>query len=512
MKTSGIDDLKAVLRRSAWIVVTLIVVGAVAMTLLKQSQGPRYSASSQVVLSPTDLAASLTGIQPTYVDPARQDEAERNLASAPQLYAFASAATSGRYGSGAHMQSVTSVSASNNVVSFSAVTKNASDAVRIVNAVADAYPRWRVTVYARTIQVAISQVRAQLKGGSAGNATLNGQLQKLELLKTVNSGDTLYTVPADGAAKVSPRPYRDAALGGAIGLVIAFLMVGLRELLDTRVRSEADVEESLGVPVIGTVQTLPRRARGGLAALRESKYTETYELLAANLVRLIGEHDGATRLAVTSAIAGEGKTTTAANLAAALARRGTNVVLADFDLRKPALAALFAIPNGSVGVTEILKGSADLQSALWRMRLKGDAQRGNVTKPESADRRSKAAADDRTAKVAGPGSLTVLPAGKPSANGSGALFSQLPGLLNQLMSNADVVIVDTPPVLMAAGVAELSQSLDAVLVVVRQGAVTQRRLRALGRQAQTWRSSLIGAVLNDAPREAGYRHYYSEGS
>ena len=492
MTNSGIDDLKAALRHSAWIIAALIVIGVMAMTLIEQARGPRYRASAKVVLSTTDLAASLTGIQPTYVDPTRQDQAESNLAQAPRLYSLASATTGGRYGSGAHMQSVTTASASNNVVSFSATTRNASEAIGIVNAVARVYPKWRSSVFASSIQVAINQLTARLKSGAAGNSTLTDQLQRLKLLKTVNSGDALFAVRAEGAAKVSPRPIRDAALGGAIGLLVAFLVVGLRELLDTRVRSEADIEESLGVPVIGIVETLPRRARGTPITLR-GKHPETYELLAANLARLLSENGGMKCLAVTSAIAGEGKTTTAANLATALARRGTNVVLADFDLRKPALARLFAIRNGSAGVTDVLKGSATLESVLWRVQLKGDAPRGEGTAP---------AAD-------GLGSLSVLPAGKPSTSDSGALFSKLPELLDRLVLRADVVIVDTPPALMAAGVAELSQRLDAVLVVVRQGTVTQRRLRALGRQAQTWRSTLIGAVLNDAPREAGYGHYYS---
>jgi Mrp family chromosome partitioning ATPase len=89
------------------------------------------------------------------------------------------------------------------------------------------------------------------------------------------------------------------------------------------------------------------------------------------------------------------------------------------------------------------------------------------------------------------------------------LFSRLPGVLDQLTGDLDFVVVDTPPALLTAGMAELAQSVDGVIVVVRHGVVHRRRLRALGQQARSWRARVLGAVLNDSPdHEGGYLSYY----
>ncbi len=108
----------------------------------------------------------------------------------------------------------------------------------------------------------------------------------------------------------------------------------------------------------------------------------------------------------------------------------------------------------------------------------------------------------------GEGSLLLLPAGQPTGGGTGGTFSRLPKLLESLEPVAEFVIIDTPPALLTAGVAELTQTVNAVLVVVRQGTATRRRLRALGSRSRTWRAKIIGAVLNGAAGDERYSSYY----
>jgi len=506
VRTSGVEDVKAALRRNAWAILALVLLGAAAMTIIKRSAGAEYRGAATVVLAPTDLSANLTGIQPVYVDPSRQDTAERNMATAPQLFDLAARRTGFKYGNGRDMQGATGVSVDNNLVSFSSTAESAAAAAAIANASANAYPAWRAQVFGGSIQNAIDQLRTRLKSG--GNATISDQLQKLELLKSVGSkGGVLFVEPARNAVQIAPRPKRDIVLGAVIGLIIGLVLAGVREVLDTRVRSDSDVEEALGVPVLASVQSLPRRARSQVYSLGQSKYADTYELLAANLVQLLGDSEETQSLAVTSAVAGEGKTTTAVHLGAALARRGMRVVVADFDLRRPTLARLFAIPDGAPGVTEILQGTARLSAALWSAPVSPDGAR--APEPSAAGRARSGGRQAVDVKTEG-GSLVVLPAGKPtSTGGSGSLFSRLPELLRELSPQADIVLLDTPPALLAAGVAELSRSVDGLLVVVRQGVAPKRKLRTLARQAHAWRANLIGAVLNDTPREVGYGYYYS---
>ena len=342
MKPSGVEDLKAALRRSLLLLILLPIIGAVLMTLVKQVQDAQYEATARVVLPQSELAATLAGIQPVYVDPERHDDAEQNVAEARELFARASIAANGALGNGRYVRSVTSVDVSNNVVAFSATTADRSRAIAIANAVARVYPDWRADTLGRTIDAAIQQIEVQQASGEA-SAALAEQLQRLNVLKTLNSGTGAIVEPADGAVQTTPRLIRDAVLGGAIGFVVALLIAGLRELLDTRVRTEADVEEAIGVPVLATIQTIPKRSRTR-ALMADPRFADSYELLAANLVQILEGRERPTYIAVTSADPGEGKTTTSANLALALARRGQEVVLADFDLRKPQLGNLFSVP------------------------------------------------------------------------------------------------------------------------------------------------------------------------
>lgn len=504
MRSTGVDDLKAALRRSAWLIVTLTVVGAVSMVVVKQVQEPAFRAGAKIVLPQSDLAAALAGIQSTYVDPDRQDEAEQNLAKAPGLYQAAARATAGRFGDARDLRGVTSVDVSNNLVRFRATRPSADDAVRIANAVASAYPAWRSSVYGRTIDAAIAEI-TRLRAESGSDA-LTDQLQRLRVLRSLNDPRTLLVERTTGAEQITPRPLRDAVFGGVIGFVIGLLVAGLRELLDTRIRTEADVEEAVNAPVLATVQTIPRRARSRVM-MADARFADVYALLAANLAQILEGEERPVCIAVTSAEPGEGKTTTSANLALALARRGQDVVLADFDLRKPALAPMFSLPADATGVADVLRGEVTVNASLWPVAL-GAVGAGRPRTTSGARTARRGGVRMAPPRVEGEGSLLLLPAGRPGSEGSGGDFSRLPKLLEALESIAEFVIIDTPPASLTAGVAELAQSVNALLVVVRPGVATRRRLHSLSSRGQVWGSKIVGAVLNGAAGEERYSSYY----
>src|SRR4029078_5385970 len=105
----------------------------------------------------------------------------------------------------------------------------AGAAVRAVNVVASAYPPWRAQVKGRAIDAAINQIRGR-EAGIGKTAELDRQLQQLQVLKTLNAGETLFVDQADNATKTTPRPVHDSILRGVICLVLALLVVGAREL------------------------------------------------------------------------------------------------------------------------------------------------------------------------------------------------------------------------------------------------------------------------------------------
>lgn len=509
MRTSGIEELKSVLRRSAVLIVCVVLVGVVAVNLIRQFAGPSYRSDARVVLNNNNLSSAALGLNVPYQDPVRQDQAEQNLVNSPQLYEYVADQAKGRLGTASELRSETSASVSNNVVSFSASTGNAERSKAVVNAVASAYPTWRSQVSGRAVDNAIAEVQAQI-ARNGRTADLTNKLQQLQVLKTLNSGDTLFVDQAGGATKTTPKPVSDTLLGAMIGLIVALLIVGGRELLDTTVRTESDVEEALHAPVLATIESLPRRLRSSVLGSNGGRFQDEYQLLAANVAQAFDGHGGTVQLAVTSALSGEGKTTTASNLAAALARRGAAVVLVDFDLRKPAVSEFVGIPRDAAGVSDVLTGAGDPRSVMWRISSNGEGPHPEEEAEEAEAfvraRASRVRSAEESGRV-GKGSLTVMPGGAAREK-TGVGFTQLPTVLDQLPADADFVVIDTPPALLVAGMAELASSIDAVIVVVRHGLVHRRRLRALGRQARTWRAQLLGAVLNDCPADEGYLNYY----
>jgi Mrp family chromosome partitioning ATPase len=501
MKTSGIEELKSVLRRSAFLIVGIVLLGVIAMNVIRQAAGPHYQAQARVLLNNTDLSNAVLGINPAYQDPARQDQAEENVANSPQLYDYAARQVNGGPKLANQLEKSTSASVANNVVSFTSGAGTGVAARFMVNTVASAYPAWRARVAGAAVDTAIRQVKDQIaRFGST--ATLQNQLQQLQVLRTVSASDTLFVDKATDAVKTSPKPVSDTLLGAAIGLVVALLLVGARELFDTTVRSESDVEDALDAPVLATIDSLPRRLRSGVLGSDGGRFNDEYQLLAAKVAQIFDGHKDTVHIAVTSALPGEGKTTTATNLAAALSRRGARVVLADFDLRKPSVSEFVGIPRGAAGVSEFMSGTADLGSVLWQVKPNGDG-RGTYEEPVGAATPAVA----RTARST-EGSLVVMPGGADREAES--RFARLPSLLERFPADADFVVIDTPPALLVAGMAELAQSVDGVIVVVRHGYVHRRPLRSLGRQARSWRARLLGAVLNDSVGGEGYLNYYHQ--
>ena len=142
------------------------------------------------------------------------------------------------------------------VISFSATSDSRDEAVEAVNAVAAAYPEWRAEVAAAGIREAIAQLRAELPEADDPEV-VREQLQRLEVMETVSSGNAMLTEPAESASQLAPNPVRDTLLGVAIGLVVALLIAGVREVLDTRIRSDAEVEQIVKAPILASIGSSP---------------------------------------------------------------------------------------------------------------------------------------------------------------------------------------------------------------------------------------------------------------
>src|SRR5262249_13972625 len=434
MNTEGIDTLAAILRRSLWIIVLLVVVGAVMFDLVRHSQGKQYVAHSQVILAPTDLSQLFSGSS-QYVDPNLVDQTEKALANSPQLFQQAANANGGSIGSPASLEKATHVSKNGTTISFSATGSNPDRVVRVANAVANAYPAWRANVASAAIQNAISQIQTQLRGAGSSRPDLVTQLNRLKVLRTLTSGNVLLVEPATDATKTRPRPLRDSVIGGLIGLFVALLVIAAREALDTRVRSEEEVEELLDIPVLGSVEALPRGTQLATNQKGRERFGDMYGLLAANLAH--ETHPGrAVVIAVTSATAREGKTTTASNLASALARRNASGVLVDLDTRKPAVDKVFRLPPETKGLEQVFRRKIAPQALTWTV-----PQNGTGATPVPT--RSVSTVEASGNGHAHDGSLRVLPLKGSVRGGIPAHHERIQEMLESLSHEADYIVIDT---------------------------------------------------------------------
>jgi tyrosine-protein kinase len=502
MTSGGAEALKAAIRRSLFLIVLLVVLGIVSVNTFKQLRGPTYQASSDVLISTAPIINIIAGTAPSFIDPTRILDTAQALAKSPEVYKQAAERTGGSFGTPSELQVSTSVSSgtNNDILTFSAKSSTPQSAIGIANAVANGYIAWRAQLEGQEIQDATTQLRAKLATlgpHDPARPDVQSLLNRLQGIGTPK--DAQVVAGADSAAKTSPAPAKDSILGASIGLVVALLVVALREAIDTTVRSESDVEDMLSAPVLASVRSLPRRARMVTYGRHEAAFADVYALLAANLAQLRSGNKSVV-LAVTSAVSREGKTTTAANLAVSLARRGTRVLLADFDFRKPALSDLFQLPRDATGVLQVIAGSAALEESLWNVTLSGARPRVTLNGQHPLAESEVGTNGDEAR-----GSLRLLPSGGSIRAQSGSVSQGLAPLVKQLRDRADFVILDTPPALLTVEMAELSRLIDDVLVVVRQGRVTQRSLRSLGRQTRSWRAPIAGAVLTDA--QAGDEQY-----
>lgn len=276
--------------------------------------------------------------------------------------------------------------------------------------------------------------------------------------------------------QVAPRVLRNVGLSVLLGFFVGILIVYLRERFDTVVRNIGTIPDGVGSPVLGSVPQEPQLRGGGtinFAAGATSGAAESYRRLRTNLTFSNVDHPPRIVL-VTSAAPGEGKTTTALNLAASLADSGDRVVIVDGDLRRPEVANRTGrLP--AVGFTNYLRGDADMSDLV-----------------QASDYPN----------------LDVLTSGELPPNPAELLASDRAAQgIRELASRYDYVIVDSPPVLPVTDAAVTARSVDGVLLVVRAGSTKQPDLIEAVGSLRAAHASILGLVLNDVrSTQSGYRY------
>ena len=279
----------------------------------------------------------------------------------------------------------------------------------------------------------------------------------------------------------SPRTSLNVLLGLLLGLLIGVGIAVLRHTLDTSVKTVEDLEEAADSTPLGVVTYDPEANSNPLVTLRGTPRAEAFRTIRTNLQYVDVDNPPHT-VVITSSLPGEGKSTTACNLAIALAQAESRVLLLEADLRRPKVAEYLGV-DGSRGLTDVLIGQATLDSALvhWQRGL-----------------------------------LDFLPAGAIPPNPSELLGShQMAELLKELAGRYDMVIIDAPPLLPVTDAAILSTATDGAILVAKHGSTKTEQVEDSTDALRQVNARVLGTVLNFVPlrkrKKYGYGYEYGYG-
>lgn len=491
-------------RRAALVVVCGVAAAGVAL-LLALSQKPLYEASARVLLTYDNFAAALTSTpdaSDVLQQPERVAQTQVSLARLPTVAARtlqAAGFDDSGYGEFLAASEVVAEPDSD-LLAFRVTNEDPDVARRLATEYAEqftAYRRMLDTAALRQARAEVEQRLARLSAESDPDGSLRADLvsrqKQLRTLETLQTSSAFVVDRARRGVQVAPRPIRSAALGLFLGLLVGLGLGYLRERFDTRVRSIDELEAHLQLPLLGRLsKRTAASSPGRLAMLTEldGESADGFRVLRGN-VELASLDRNVRVLQVTSAVAGEGKTTTSANLAIAFALAGKRVVLVDLDLRNPDLGRLFELGDRP-GLTNVALGDATLEDALARIHV---TSHGGG--PHAGGRNGHR---DTT------GELRVLATGPlPPDPGDFVGRHAVGALIQDLRQRSDLVIVDCPPLLGVGDSALLSRNSDALMLVVRLGIARTTMLREVRRVVEAARVHPLGFVVTGTRNEG---HFY----
>ena len=277
-----------------------------------------------------------------------------------------------------------------------------------------------------------------------------------------------------GVRPVRPNKPLNIALGIVIGLVVGVGLAFFIEYLDTSVKTIDDVERSLGSPVLGVI---PQNVGILLHEGAESPHAEAYRVLRTNLL-FSRKDDKLNTVAVVSAGAGEGKSTTVFNLAAVFAQSGQRVIVVDSDLRRPTLHKMLRVTN-NIGLTNYLLKQNKLEEVIQTTSLP---------------------------------TLDFMASGKLPSSSLGILSSaQMRDLITELKQHYDFVFFDSPPVMGVSDASILASEVDMTVQVIQYRRYPQPMNIRAKQMIEKVGGNLAGIVLNNINMSQDESYYYYSG-
>jgi succinoglycan biosynthesis transport protein ExoP len=525
------------LRVRRWVIAAVVLVCTGAALGLSMTQKPRYEASSQVLISRTNLGNVLTGTP----DPTAQEfdfnriiQTQANLARVPRVAqrTLQSIVVTDRTPQDFLDSSQVTTDPNTDILTLTVQDGDRRLAVRLASAYAREFVGYKRDATVNRLEGLQKDLEAELetlKPLSALAAQDRAQLRRIRNLISLGDSSTSVVQTAREARQIQPTPLRTALLGALLGLMLGIALAFFVDLLDTRLRRSEEIEEALGLPLLGRLSAPPRalRKKDRIVTLEQpdGPDAEAFRVLRTNLA--FADIDRRARsIVVSSAIQGEGKSTTVANLAVTLATAGRRVILVDLDFRRPYVERFFGLPI-SPGATDVILGEAQLDDALATIKLRpGPAKRaampagntngnGHAAGNGHSNGNGNGNGHANGNGAASAGSLKVLTAGELPPNvGEFVSSAALRGLLDTLRDRCDVLLMDTPPMLQVGDAIALTQHVDALVLVARLGVVRRQMVDEVKRTLEASPVAVLGVVITDAGADGasgGYGYGYGYG-
>lgn len=278
--------------------------------------------------------------------------------------------------------------------------------------------------------------------------------------------------PAGGPSKPQPTLY--IIMGAIVGLLCGLGLAFFIEYLDTSVKTMEDVESFLKVPVLAVI---PKGITSLAGQLKESADAEAYRILRTN-IEFNRKNPEANTVTIVSGGAGEGKSTTMANLATTFAAGGYSTLIVDADLRRPSQHRIFNQSN-EVGLSDYLTSDIALEEVVSHTSVEN---------------------------------LYLMTAGGFASDAAGILNSQrMMDLIEEVKHRFDIVFFDSPPILGVSDASVLSSSVDLTMIVVQHRRFPRAMLLRVKQAIENVGGTILGVVLNnvDVRHDQHYQYYTS---
>jgi capsular exopolysaccharide synthesis family protein len=326
-----------------------------------------------------------------------------------------------------------------------------------------------------------SQLEREIAATESSYQNLLARYQELQVAENLQVSNARVITPAlIPAVPIRSRQYINLLQGFIGGIVLGVATAFVLEKFDKTVKTSESVQDLLDYTLLGYIPPFPNGSFNSEVIVRkqpDNYVSESFRMLHTNL-RFFNGNKSIKVIVVSSAVPREGKSTVSANLAFSISQSGRNVLLVDADLRNPSQHQIWEIPN-EVGLGNILNDQMEVDQAITEITP----------------------------------NLDVLTAGPVNHNPAVLLDShKMTAFLAQVSQQYDFIIIDTPPLTLAADATILGKLVNGILFVVRPGVIDSKSISLSKEMLEKADQNVLGVAINGTSANERYQYYDYAGS